>query len=325
MNPCISIIVPVYKAEEYLHRCVDSLLAQTFADFELILVDDGSPDNSGAMCDEYAARDSRVKVIHKTNGGVASARQCGIDNAAGVYTIHADPDDWVEPTMLEELYGKAVAEDADMVICDYYLCKRKKCLYISQKPTSLEAAALFREYLGQKLHGSLCNKLIRRELYTKHNIVFPPEITRWEDLLIVCSVLMYPVKVAYVEKAYYYYDQNTNPHSIVRSNSNKGLRSQMLVIKHFQEILPADEFAEEIYQIKAATKELAYNSGAMTPDEVLGLYSEVNEKYIENVDTSDMRKLCFSRFLSGRYSYKQAKRVRRCLDLMRKIKKLFKK
>ena len=83
MKPVISIITPVYKAEKYMRRCIDSLLAQTFTDFELILVDDGSPDNSGAICDEYASKDPRVKVIHKENGGVSSARQCGIDNATG--------------------------------------------------------------------------------------------------------------------------------------------------------------------------------------------------------------------------------------------------
>ena len=119
-NPKISIIVPVYKAENYLHRCVDSILTQTFSDFEVLLIDDGSPDKSGYICDEYARKDSRVRVFHKENGGVSSARQCGIDNAYGEYTIHADPDDWVEPTMLEELYAKAMDEDADMVICDYY-------------------------------------------------------------------------------------------------------------------------------------------------------------------------------------------------------------
>ncbi len=324
MKTIISIITPVYKAEKYIHRCVDSILAQTFTDFELILVDDGSPDNSGAMCDEYAAKDPRVKVIHKANGGVASARQCGIDNATGVYTIHADPDDWVEPEMLEELYGKAVAEEADMVICDYYLCKRKKSLYISQKPTSLETTALFREYLGQKLHGSLCNKLIRRELYTKHNIIFPPEITRWEDLLIVCSVLMHPVKVAYLPKAFYHYDLSISSNSLVRRKSIRGLQSQIQFVNHFQEILPREKFADEIYIIKAATKELAYNTKLMEPNELMDLFGEINERYIESADQSNLRQLCFSRFLSGRYTYSQSKRVRRALNLLQKIRKIIK-
>ena len=87
-QPSISVIIPVYKAEKYLHRCIDSLLAQTFTDFEILLIDDGSPDRSGEICDEYAAKDSRIRVIHKENGGVSSARQCGIDNAQEIGRAH---------------------------------------------------------------------------------------------------------------------------------------------------------------------------------------------------------------------------------------------
>ena len=100
--PLVSIIVPVYKAEQWLHRCVDSILAQTMTDFELLLINDGSPDKSGEICDEYAAKDSRVRVFHKENGGVSSARQMGLDNVTGEYVIHCDPDDWIEPNMLIE-------------------------------------------------------------------------------------------------------------------------------------------------------------------------------------------------------------------------------
>ena len=121
MAPKISIIVPVYKAEAYIRRCIDSILAQTLTDFELLLIDDGSPDGSGEICDTYAATDSRIRVFHKENGGVGSARQFGLDNAIGEYTIHADPDDWVDSTMLEELYYKAIEDQADMVLCDYWL------------------------------------------------------------------------------------------------------------------------------------------------------------------------------------------------------------
>ena len=112
----ISIIVPVYKAELYLHRCLDSILAQTLTNFELLLIDDGSLDGSGRLIDEYAKKDKRVKSFHKVNGGVSSARQFGLDRAVGEYVIHVDPDDWVEPNMLEELYTKAKTDNTDMVI-----------------------------------------------------------------------------------------------------------------------------------------------------------------------------------------------------------------
>ena len=106
MEYAISVIVPIYKAENYLHKCIDSILAQTFQDFQLILVDDGSPDKSGKICDDYAVKDSRIEVIHKQNGGVMSARKCGILSARGLYSIQIDPDDWVEPSLLEDLFQK---------------------------------------------------------------------------------------------------------------------------------------------------------------------------------------------------------------------------
>ena len=96
LTPKISVIVPVYNTAKYLHRCLDSILQQSFKDFEVLLVDDGSTDNSGEICDEYAAKDSRVRVFHKENGGVASAREIGIENAVGLYSIHVDSDDWTE-------------------------------------------------------------------------------------------------------------------------------------------------------------------------------------------------------------------------------------
>ena len=103
--PKVSIIVPVYKAEQYLHRCVDSILSQSFTDCELILVDDGSPDKSGEICDEYASRDSRIQVIHKQNGGVSSARNAGLDVAHGEYVWFVDSDDWIENDSLKEIYN----------------------------------------------------------------------------------------------------------------------------------------------------------------------------------------------------------------------------
>lgn len=99
--PKISVIVPVYNTEKYLHRCIDSILAQTFTDFELLLIDDGSKDNSGAICDEYAAKDQRVRVFHKENGGVSSARNLGLDNAQGEWITFVDSDDWIEPILIE--------------------------------------------------------------------------------------------------------------------------------------------------------------------------------------------------------------------------------
>ena len=114
--PVISVIVPVYKVEPYLHQCLDSVLAQSFTDFELILIDDGSPDNCGAICDEYAARDSRIYVIHQENAGQGKARNVGMDRASGKYLIFLDSDDYWLPTTLEALYTEAERNQTQVLV-----------------------------------------------------------------------------------------------------------------------------------------------------------------------------------------------------------------
>ena len=110
----ISVIVPVYKVEKYIHRCIDSILAQTFTDFELILVDDGSPDCCGSICDEYAKKDSRVTVIHKKNGGLSDARNAGLDFAMGDYILFVDSDDYIDADLLEQTYSAASSEAPEL-------------------------------------------------------------------------------------------------------------------------------------------------------------------------------------------------------------------
>ena len=121
--PTISIIVPVYKVEKYIHRCVDSILGQTFTDFELILVDDGSPDGCPAICDKYAANDSRIHVIHQQNGGLSAARNAGIDwafaNSDSQWLSFIDSDDWVHPEYLQRLLDAALGHDVSVSICGY--------------------------------------------------------------------------------------------------------------------------------------------------------------------------------------------------------------
>ena len=116
----ISIITPVYNTSKYLRRCLDSILAQTYQDWELLLIDDGSTDGSDTICDDYAKSDSRIRVFHKPNDGVASVRQLGVVEAQGEYSIHIDSDDWIEPEMLEALFDEAKRTDADIVVADYY-------------------------------------------------------------------------------------------------------------------------------------------------------------------------------------------------------------
>lgn len=221
--PKISVIVPVYKAEKYIHKCVDTLLAQTFQDYEILLIDDGSPDNSGHICDKYAEADSRINVFHKDNGGVSSARQCGLDNAQGEYIIHADPDDWVEHDMLECLYTAASQDGADMVLCDYYWDKGETSKLIEQKPSALDAKSVLND-LFNHLHGSVCNKLIRTECCRRNNISFPRGIDLYEDLIFNIELLKTDIKISYINQAFYHYVQNVNDNSLTRHYSNETLQ-----------------------------------------------------------------------------------------------------
>lgn len=216
-SPKISVIVPVYKAEKYIHRCIDSLLVQTFKNFELLLIDDGSPDNSGKICDEYARIDSRVRVFHKGNGGVSSARQYGLEHAVGDYVIHADPDDWVESEMLQELYNKAISENADMVICDYYVNTNGKSKRHSQLIKLKDSNVVLSGILDGSIYGSCWNKLIRRSFIRNNNIHFHKDINVCEDRQFIIETLLQKPKIEYISKAFYHYCTDVNDNSLVRS------------------------------------------------------------------------------------------------------------
>ena len=118
-KPLLSIIVPVYKVENYLQKCIDSILAQTFTDFELILVEDGSPDGCPALCDAAAAKDARIRVLHQKNGGLSAARNAGLDVARGEWIGFVDSDDYIAPEMYETLYKAVQSTGADLALCDY--------------------------------------------------------------------------------------------------------------------------------------------------------------------------------------------------------------
>lgn len=186
-KPKISVIVPVYNVEKYLHKCVDSILKQTLSDIELILVDDGSPDGSGAICDEYAQKDSRVKVIHKPNGGVSSARNAGIEVARGEWLCFVDSDDYIDETYLED-FG-VYKGDADMYMQGY------KRLYKGQivATTSFERfkSNKFDEILAYSetnhIINSPCFKLYKNELVKSNKLRFDTNTSYGEDHLFSLS------------------------------------------------------------------------------------------------------------------------------------------
>lgn len=165
----ISIIVPVYKVECYLKRCVDSILMQTYKNFELILVDDGSPDNAPWICDEYARRDCRVRVIHKLNGGLSSARNAGLDAAKGEYIGFVDSDDFIKPQMYEKLLHALQESRADLAVCGYYYvdengdeCDVSPC--IPNKDILVQGKEAY-HILSERLMVPAWNKLYRYEIF----------------------------------------------------------------------------------------------------------------------------------------------------------------
>lgn len=205
----VSIIMPVYNADSSLRHTFDSVMVQTMSDFELLVVDDGSTDGTNKLCEQYALRDSRIKVFHKQNEGVAMARQMGMDKAQGEYCIHADADDWVEPTMLEDLYNKAKLDDADVVIADYFVNSKDSERICRQQPSSLTPQDVLQDMFNNKLFGSLWHKLVRTELYRKYNAKFFASINHCEDLLIWVQLLQHQeIRVSYLPKAYYHYVAN---------------------------------------------------------------------------------------------------------------------
>lgn len=190
--PELSIIVPVYKVEMYLPKCINSILAQTFQDFELILVDDGSPDCCGTICDEYATHDSRIVVIHQANAGVSVARNAGLDIAKGTYIGFVDSDDWIEPEMYEAMLRTAKDENLDVVICGTKCAEVSGCIFEERLETSgyYSGRGLLKELFGtpNKLGGGVCNKIFNAEKI--FGIRFQNGVAIAEDLLFLFEAFL---------------------------------------------------------------------------------------------------------------------------------------
>lgn len=245
-TPEISIIVPVYNTEKFIRRCLDSIIVQTFANFEVLLIDDGSSDMAGAICDEYAKTDGRFTAFHKPNGGISSARRYGMDRAKGNFTIHIDSDDWVESTMLEELYNIAVDENADIVICDYFVNYNRYEQYREAKPADLFYQDVLKSLI-YKSQGYMWNKLIRASCYRN------PEAATWivgqdlfEDMIICSRILKYPRRISYLPKAFYHYRQNPNSYL----HATKLYEQYIKLNSILGDILNADIYRHELLYLK---------------------------------------------------------------------------
>ena len=210
-NSLISVIVPIYNVENYLRKCVDSIINQTYKNLEIILVDDGSPDDCGKICDEYAQRYSRVKVIHKVNGGVSEARNVGIEHSTGQYIAFVDPDDITLPALYETLLNEAVRENADIVQCNYsYIFEDGRIEQIARETKtciSENEQNVFSFFEG-KIYPVIFGKLFKSSLI--ENIRFNTNLKISEDRLFVYECCKKATKVKILENVYYYYLQRSN-------------------------------------------------------------------------------------------------------------------
>ena len=206
--PIISIIIPVYKAEKFLNRCIDSVLIQSFKDYELILVDDGSPDNSGAICDEYAEKDARIKVLHKKNGGVSSARNAGIEISRGEWIVFVDSDDYLQPDFL--INPNDLKED--LAISSYEVFGDESNIVKNENKVIQEND--IKDFLSKNLQEPMFRvpwaKYFRSHIIKDNNIRFQTDIHIGEDTYFILDYLCYTRNIRFIDSSMYMYKSDVD-------------------------------------------------------------------------------------------------------------------
>lgn len=208
-SPLISIIVPVYNSEEHLHKCINSILNQTLTDFELLLINDGSKDRSGKICDVFAEKDKRVKVIHKENGGVSDARNAGLNIASGKYICFIDSDDWVEISYLECFFKLEKEPVATLVLQGFIKEQSNGEKIMSSLPNKIypssEYSDLFYSTKFIKSWPFIASKLFVNKIINENAVRFDKEVTYGEDLLFILDYLLFTTNVILISEAGYQY------------------------------------------------------------------------------------------------------------------------
>ncbi len=277
----ISVIVPIYGVENYIEHCLRSLFTQTKTDgVEFILVNDATPDRSMEIACKIVAEypNLNIKIIeHSENRHVAATRQTGLDAAKGDYTIQIDSDDWCEPTMLEDMYAKAIETDADIVTSDYY---DNEDIIDRQIPES-NGHELIRILLLYKMYGSLWNRLIKRSLYTDNDIRFIEGLNQGEDLLAVIKLTYHSKIISYITKSYLHYVYREE--SITNSKNYHSIRALGKMYSAIRDFLQEEriynDFKADILHIKLRLKveNIKTTSGA-TQKEFAKLFPKVTKE-----------------------------------------------
>ena len=236
--PLVSVIIPVYNVEKYLTRCLESVIAQTYSNLEIVLVDDGSTDNSGKVCDNYMTKDTRVKVIHKKNGGLSDARNVGIDEACGEFIAFVDSDDWVTRDYIESMYTKLAKYNCDIAICGVKRTSKGnlKGKKITEKLQIYFKDEAIKQLLYQKISTSACGKLYKASLWDGIRFQVGKLYEDVEPIFLIFDKCM---KVVISNKINYYYFYRTG--SIVNQNFS---RSKLDYVENCKKIL---EYVKQDY------------------------------------------------------------------------------
>ena len=257
-NPLISIIVPVYKVERYLPRCIESIIKQTYTNFELILVDDGTPDRSGMICDMYAEKDSRIRVIHKENGGVSTARNTGIDAAKGEWITFVDSDDWVNCVFLKSFLENEV-NDADVLVGSYNMVRTRiqTCVNADCEVDTYNYSDDVAKTLESFMFVVPWGKMFKTDIIKENQIKFPVGIKWGEDSHFVTEYLTFCKKIKFVRNAVYNYNC-INQSSI--TNKQVWIKEKLLwdkeYIGKYQKLLEAYGVEEKIRKATVSKKAL---------------------------------------------------------------------
>lgn len=254
-----SIVVPVYGVEKYIHKCVDSILNQTYKDFELILVDDGSKDNCPKILDGYAEKDSRIKVVHKENGGLVSARKAGVKVATGDYIVSVDGDDWVKENYLEVFANIAQNNDVDMMCCGYIKAYEKENLnrplrfnegyYSYQQIKEQIFPRLIENEYAESFPPSVCFKVVKREIMNNALQHIDNRVVVGEDSLCTCLIFSVVKNVYICKECLYYYRQNDL--SITKTKKAQDMQTPMIRYSTIQKVAEKEcayDFSEQIYR-----------------------------------------------------------------------------
>lgn len=252
MKPAVSIIVPVYNAQKSIGRCIESIINQEFTDFEVILVNDGSLDESGNICDEYAAKDSRIRVIHKKNTGVSDSRNLALDAAKGEYIQFMDSDDWITTDAVSLLYRTAKEHQCDMVIADFYRVVGQR---VSHKGdidedgimTREEFAAHMMENPADFYYGVLWNKLFKREIIEKYKLRMDREISWCEDFMFNLEYIRHTESIYALGVPIYYYVKTKGSLASQGMNISKTIQMKRMVFSYYHKFYKS-VFTEEDYE-----------------------------------------------------------------------------